>query len=337
MKKKKIILSYDYELFFGDRSGTVQKSLIEPTNQLLDVMDSVGFKGNFFVDWQMIKYLSLEKDERCQQDHFAIVNQLKDMVRRGHRIELHIHPHWVDAKYNGDGTWNFDEFRHYSLNSFSKEEITEMFVEGTNLLESIAREVVPDYKIIAVRAGGWAVQPFEKLKEGFYKAGIKVDSSTSEYLYDFTDKCGFEKFNSYDLFRFNVDPTIIEVDGEFIEVPISTYFRGIIHKICYQYGKIFDKYECHTDGTHLRKVKRILPNTENKAVKSNLMLLSLSQLPALSVAYSILRAPHNIVCIIDHPKDLTSSTISGITLISKICDSINYNDITNNYEDFGLF
>ena len=36
--KKRIILSYDYELFFGDRSGTVQKSLIEPTNQLLDAM-----------------------------------------------------------------------------------------------------------------------------------------------------------------------------------------------------------------------------------------------------------------------------------------------------------
>jgi len=174
--KKRIILSYDYELFFGDRSGTVQKSLIEPTNQLLDAMDSVGFKGNFFIDWQMIKYLSMEDDNRCKQDYDAIVNQLKDIVHRGHRIELHIHPHWVDAKYNGDGTWNFNEFEHYSLNSFTKDEITEMFVGGTNLLESIAREVEPDYKIVAFRAGGWAVQPFDMLKEGFIKAGIKVEA-----------------------------------------------------------------------------------------------------------------------------------------------------------------
>ena len=136
---KNIILSYDYELFFGDRSGTVQKSLIEPTNQLMDAMESVGFRGNFFIDWQMLKYLNLEEDELCQRDYISIVEQLKDMIRRGHRIELHIHPHWVDAKYNGDGTWNFDEFRHYSLNSFTKDEITDMFVEGTNLLESIAR------------------------------------------------------------------------------------------------------------------------------------------------------------------------------------------------------
>ena len=36
MKKKKIILSYDYELFFGDKSGTVKKTLIEPTNLILE-------------------------------------------------------------------------------------------------------------------------------------------------------------------------------------------------------------------------------------------------------------------------------------------------------------
>ena len=138
-QKKKIILSYDYELFFGDRSGTVLRSLIEPTNLLLDAMDSVSFKGNFFVDWQMLKYLKEANTERTLADHQLIIDQLKDMVYRGHRIELHIHPHWVDAKYNGDGTWDFSEFRHYSLNSFSEKEIVDMFVEGTNLLTNIAR------------------------------------------------------------------------------------------------------------------------------------------------------------------------------------------------------
>lgn len=128
-QKKEIILSYDYELFFGDRSGTVLRSLIEPTNLLLDAMDSVSFKGNFFVDWQMLKYLKEANTERTLADHQLIIDQLKDMVYRGHRIELHIHPHWVDAKYNGDGTWDFSEFRHYSLNSFSEKEIVDMFVE----------------------------------------------------------------------------------------------------------------------------------------------------------------------------------------------------------------
>ena len=122
-KKKKIILSYDYELFFGDKSGTVIKSIIEPTNALLDAMDSVDAKGNFFVDWMMIKCIKEANTELTDIDYGLLVGQLHDMLRRGHRIELHIHPHWVDAKYKGDGTWDFSNFQHYSLNSFSEAEI----------------------------------------------------------------------------------------------------------------------------------------------------------------------------------------------------------------------
>ena len=124
--KKYIIFSYDYELFFGKKSGTVLETLIKPTNLLLDGMDKYGFKGNFFVDWQMLKYLKQEGSKRTLSDYNLIVSQLRAIIKRGHRIELHIHPHWVDAKYNGDGTWDFSNYYHYSLNSFSQEEILEM-------------------------------------------------------------------------------------------------------------------------------------------------------------------------------------------------------------------
>ena len=176
MTRKKIILSFDYELFFGYKSGTVRKSLIEPTNLLLDGMDKYGFKGNFFVDWQMLKYLKLQSTERTISDYNLIVSQLKDIVRRGHRIELHIHPHWVNAKYNNDGTWDFSDYSHYSLNSFSQEEIMQMFVEGMDKLTEIARSVDPHYDICAFRAGGWAVQPFDKLRKAYQAVGLKIDS-----------------------------------------------------------------------------------------------------------------------------------------------------------------
>lgn len=42
-----IILSYDYEIFFGDKSGTIEKTLIVPTNFLLNKMDELEIKGNF--------------------------------------------------------------------------------------------------------------------------------------------------------------------------------------------------------------------------------------------------------------------------------------------------
>lgn len=325
MKKKKVILSYDYELFFGDRSGTVQKSLIEPTNQLLDAMDSVGFKGNFFIDWQMLKYLSLEEDERCKRDHAAIVNQLKDMVRRGHRIELHIHPHWVDAKYNGDGTWNFDEFRHYSLNSFTKDEITEMFVEGTNLLESIAREVEPDYKIIAFRAGGWAVQPFEMLKEGFIKAGIKIDSSVAigaygknQYSYfDFRDVNSTRPY----FYKFSNDVTSENLNGNFLEVPISTYRRNILNRIFDRIFRMFvSSSKVIADGTHMR-------NDLREHIKPLRSMVTLSRISHFSSILSVISQRAPIITIIDHPKDYTRSASTNIKFLSILYRTTKYIDL----------
>ena len=151
---KRIILSYDYELFFGERSGTVLKSIIEPTNKLMGVMEQNGFRGNFFVDYLMFRELEKLSDERAVSDLSLLKEQIRDMVRRGHRVELHLHPHWIDAKYNGDGTWNFDDFTHYSLSSLDEETIVAMFKEGTDYLNKLAAEVEPGYKIVAFRAGG---------------------------------------------------------------------------------------------------------------------------------------------------------------------------------------
>lgn len=329
MKRKKIILSYDYELFFGDRSGTVQKSLIEPTNLLLDSMDRVGFKGNFFIDWQMIKYLSLEKDEQCRHDYASVVNQLKDIVRRGHRIELHIHPHWVDAKYNGDGTWNFSEYRHYCLNSFPPNEITDMFVEGTNLLESIAREVIPDYKIVAFRAGGWAVQPFRLLIKGFQKTGIRIDSSVISGLgvisqhasIDYTaiknPSCGFYKFK---------DNESIEDKGEFIEVPISTCKRTFPVKIVSLLSRLIKcDVKAITDGTH----SRTADPEEQWLNPHHLGVFTFSNItPLETFLRQVTNNDRDVICYIEHPKDYSKYTARNIRALSCTrCDSINYKDI----------
>ena len=65
---KRAILSFDYELFFGDKSGTVQKTLIEPTNIMLNVLDEVGAQATFFVDYLMLKFLEKENCKRTLAD-----------------------------------------------------------------------------------------------------------------------------------------------------------------------------------------------------------------------------------------------------------------------------
>ena len=325
--KKKIILSFDYELFFGDKSGTVQKTLIDPTKKLLDVMDSVGFKGNFFIDWLMLKYLKAEDDIRCQHDYELIVNQIKDIVARGHRIELHIHSHWVDAKYNGDWTWDFGDFKHYSLQSFNEKDITQMLVDGTNLLTSIAQEVDPDYRIVAFRAGGWAIQPFSKLSEGFKSAGIKIDSSVMPGVEIVTDYsyCNFLNLEppTGGAYRFSDDVNVEDNNGAFIEVPISSIRPNIPSRIVAKIARIMGvSFDSLADGTHERKC--CTPDKWNFPSKRS--VCTFSSVAPLDNLLRLLFAPGSVFCFIDHPKDLSRQTIPGIKMLSYFCESMLYKD-----------
>ena len=325
---KRVILSYDYELFFGDRSGTVEKSLIQPTNRLLDCMESVGFKGDFFVDWQMLKYLKKEGTERTDADYTLIYNQLKDIVRRGHRVELHIHPHWVDAKYNGDGTWDFSDFTRYSLNSFSEDEIVQMFEEGVSLLTGIAREVEPDYKIVAFRAGGWAVQPFTALKKAFVKTGIKIDSSVMRGAYAQNDGSFYDFRNApiakEGFYNFEDDVCQEKAGGVFIEVPISNVKQGFWYRVIRRIYAMLPNHsiKCLTDGTHTRK------NSTTMSRSSENVSLTFSNVNPWNLLYAQAMDKSNLSCYIDHPKDFTNNSESAIDALAKVRKvSIHYKDL----------
>lgn len=320
---KPIILTFDYELFFGTDSGTVKQTLIIPTNYILNSLDKYGLKGTFFIDWQMLKFIQEVNDERSQNDYLLIEKQLQDIVSRGHRIELHIHPHWVDAKYIGNGRWDYSDFDHYSLYSFSTEEVTQMFEEGADKINSIARKVDTDYRVIAFRAGGWTVQPFDKLMLGFKKTGISIDSSVAIgayrespfYKYDFREV----KTNNKSFYHFNNDVTIEDSCGEFVEVPISTFHRGILYKALDKFFRVlFKKYAIPiADGTHKRQD---LP----PAPKSTRAMVTMSTMNPLSVILSVICQSDEIVTLIDHPKDYSHSVKLCLWMISKFCKSITY-------------
>ena len=317
MKKKKIILSYDYELFFGIKSGTVQKSLIAPTNMLLDCMDSLGAKGNFFVDYLMFERLEQLSDERALSDLKLLKDQVRDMVRRGHRIELHLHPHWIDAKYNGDGTWDYSDYTHYSLYSLTDEERRRMFKDGTSYLNNLARGIDPNYNICAFRAGGWTIQPFELLNDCFKENGIVIDSSVMFGV------CQDNKFSRFDfrkapnkeIYKFANDVCEEDDSGVFLEVPITMYKKPFVFKIMDKILGFFSKMdECITDGTHERY--DLPANTEKQTI-----------FKTRRGPYSLVLDKRELITTISHPKDFKMSCLSLLKIYMK-------NSMTVNYVDF---
>ncbi len=337
---KKVILSFDYELFFGFNSGTVKNTLIIPTNKMLETMEKVGAIGTFFVDYLMLKNLKLQGTVETLSDLELIEHQLEDIIRRGHRIELHIHSHWVDAKYKGNGFWDFSDFSHYSLNSFTESEICDFFFEGVSVLTEIARRVDSDYQIVAFRAGGWCILPFRKFVNAFTKSEIKVDSSSVQGLviqndYSYLD---FTKIPSAPMYSFSSDIHIEENDGIFKEFPISSFKYTFLYRIINAVEKIIfkERFTLFSDGTHSRKQSESkslsIPNFIRK-FKTKIASYTLDGFASNIISRAVSNHPNNLMVFISHPKDHSNISYENVLKLSKQVTFTSYfkeyNEINN--------
>ena len=170
---KKVLLTFDYELFMGSRSGTVDNCLLRPTSEILDILKKNNGKAIFFID---TTFLSLLKKD-IPEDFVRVKEQIKRMCHEGHLVELHIHPQWQDAYKISDKEWGFKKEMKYRLDLFKQDEIVAIFKESYNVLQSILSEAGPQYKLSAFRAGGWCLPPFSLLKPVFTELGLKYDLS----------------------------------------------------------------------------------------------------------------------------------------------------------------
>jgi len=172
----------DYELY-GNGSGDVFKHIIEPTEKLLAVADKYGVKFTFF--FEVVEYWMLKKEWNKgntmgykENPISAMENQIMDACRQGHDIQLHIHPQWVDA-YWKDGKWNVN-LEKWRLGGYSGEgenSLVNLLKRGKQTLEDLLKPIDPDYKCIAMRAGGYNIQPSEEIVKAMKEAGLKIDSS----------------------------------------------------------------------------------------------------------------------------------------------------------------
>lgn len=313
---KKLHLTFDYELFFS-KSGTPEKCLIEPTAKLLSIVKTHGIKATFFID--VLYYIRTLEIAQTRDQALRIRRQLQEIVAQGCRIELHLHPHWLDASFV-HGQWAFPVYHKFRLQNLPPQKITDLFVSGTQVLEEIAREVDSSYKLLAFRAGGFCVQPFDVLKNGFIKSGIIIDSSVAPGM------AGSSKTHAFDFqmaptsscYRFSDDPLIRVTNGEFIELPITTYRKSFFSKLCVKIDKQTNKrrYRIIGDGTGLYFPipvwKKLLPATR--------MLTLDGEMRPSELAAEIASATQPVITVISHPKSLSPISFECLDrLIASSC------------------
>lgn len=215
----KIILTFDYELFFGARPGSPERAILEPVEALLRIFDQQGVKACFFVDAGYLWRLSQERqrDPTVEQEYVGVARQIRKLVGSGHEIGLHVHPHWEDT-FRHDCGWRMNTAR-YRLIDFDKDTAADILRRYKQSLEEIV-----GHDVSAYRAGGWCIQPFDHIRAALLDVGIKVDSSvfcggraqSDTHYYDFR---GAENLTHW---RFDRDPVKKSDEGLFWEVPISS-------------------------------------------------------------------------------------------------------------------
>ena len=179
---KKLVLTLDYELY-GDGSGDVFKHIIEPTNCILNIARQENIKFTIF--FEVVEYWKLKAEwERGNKMGYsenpitAIENQLLQAYKEGHDIQLHIHPQWVNAYWEKD-KWNvnFEEWRLGDYKGFGEMSLEKLLQKGKETIEKLITPVDNSYRCIALRAGGYNIQPSMRIVEAMKKNGLVVDSS----------------------------------------------------------------------------------------------------------------------------------------------------------------
>jgi peptidoglycan/xylan/chitin deacetylase (PgdA/CDA1 family) len=306
-----IFLTYDYELFFGSATGSVEKCMIEPTDELLQIAKNYAVKMVFFVDVGYLIKLSefMPNNPTLQNDNAKVRKQLTQIMAEGHDIQLHIHPHWEKSFY-ADGKWNIITENAYKLSDFSDEEIKRIVTTYKSYLDDII-----GYKTTAFRAGGWCIQPFHRLKDIFKELEIKFDSSvfpggkfsSSEYAYDFT------KAPHQSSYHFSDDECKEDTNGYFREYPISSVsYSPYFYWRLYIFGRLFpSQHKMIGDGNFLAqpgKKKYMLTHFTWNHISSDGYYAS----KLVRVLKEFQKNKQENLVVIGHPKGMTKYSLKKI-------------------------
>jgi hypothetical protein len=302
INKKNILLTFDYELFFGSKSGSPIKCLIEPTDRLLDSFKKYNITATFFID--ILYYIKLLESSDAAEDAALIKKQIQRIVLQGCRVELHIHPHWLDALYD-KGEWSFYSYRRFRLQSLDPNEIFDLFRLCKKTLEGIAGEVSSNYRVIAFRAGGFCIQPFESLMPSFIQGEISIDSSVAPGFFGKSATHDFNFKNAPDIsyYQFTKDPVLHEKNGIFYQLPISTYKKSFFSKLRMKVAKFIspDHFKVYGDGVGLyfpiRWWRKLLPSKRMFTLDGEMMPGELHN--------KIKESNREWINIISHPKSLS--------------------------------
>ena len=267
--KKYILITFDYELFLGERSGLILDCLIEPTKNIVAVLKEYNVKGLFFVDTAYLLHMGKHSHiTQIKNDLKLVRSQLIQLAKEGHFLFPHLHPHWNGASYDETtNQWNLTGSNHYKVSDLNEHEQELLFYNSINSLNEIITEAGSKQKIDSYRAGGWSLQPFSTFKKHFIEHGIKNDFSVLPGVFQFSTSQEFDYSDCKQLVPYNFSESVCLEDnmGEFTEFPISIIKHS--KKSLFRH-KLQTKYQAkiNNDSSFGRGIGQVAQNIDKKPI-----------------------------------------------------------------------
>ncbi|MCB9094333.1 MAG: hypothetical protein H6621_04610 [Halobacteriovoraceae bacterium] len=251
-----MLFSTDYELFFGSNDISEKEILIDTTDSLMRACENLEIPLTLFCD---ITSVWRYKDFNLNEYPELVKNQCIDAIKRGHDVQTHIHPHWLNAVFEND-QWNYST-EDFLLGNLGKNDlecfeiVKECFTRAKNDFEDWIKPIAPDYECIAYRAGGYGLQPREKvLLRALKESGYLIDSSVnpgmkmmsdnnkidftnvvSKYNYYISEKSGLTNEDSEGIFEVPICST---------KMPLSFFVYEFVKR---KYSRILRKFNLIAD------------------------------------------------------------------------------------------
>jgi len=176
-----LALTHDWELR-GDGSGDIEQIQFAPLRRLLQIYEKFGARTTILPDlMQQIRFRRLEAEHpelKPLADSWD--EHVRDAFRKGHDIQLHLHPQWLNADYE-KGHWH--PRGDWSILNYERDAAYEMLARGQQYLEALLRPIDSSYRCLAFRAGALAAAPSPHLFESLATLGIEIDVSIAGGLF----------------------------------------------------------------------------------------------------------------------------------------------------------
>lgn len=228
---RSLLLTFDYELFLGRRSGSAERCLLTPTAEILGLLVKHRCKAIFFVDCTyLLRLIDVAAEHpRAAADLERIQQQLRQAGAAGHELFYHMHPHWLDARYlPTTNEWDLSEAARFCLSGVEEREKGTLFARSKELIEGLLGDSGQPRRPSGFRAGGLAVQPFEAIRTHLQSVNVRFDFSVLKGFFGEGPgfRVDFRSAPATEVYPFTDDVLRRDAEGEFTEYSLTGMHVG---------------------------------------------------------------------------------------------------------------